>query len=61
MFVLKDYGDHAVTRPMQSLDGLFVPMIPVSTVEAKGVKVTPILPLPNDPEDVGRVGPGLAA
>jgi hypothetical protein len=54
VFVLNNYGDHAVTRPLQSLDGLFVPVIPVSTVEAKGVKTTPILPLPNDPKTWGE-------
>lgn len=54
VFVLNNYGDHAVTRPLQSLDGLFVPMIPVSTVEAKGVKTTPILPIPNDPKTWGE-------
>lgn len=50
VFVLDNYGDHAVTRPLRSLDGLFVPLIPVKTVEAKGVTVTPLLPIPTTPK-----------
>jgi hypothetical protein len=49
VFVVNAYGDHMITKPLQSLDTLLVPLIPVDTVEAKGVKVTKILPVPNTP------------
>jgi len=49
VFILNKYGDHPLVKPLNSLDALFVPLIPVNTVDAKGVKVTKILPVPNDP------------
>ncbi|HEY7115836.1 MAG TPA: Gldg family protein [Tepidisphaeraceae bacterium] len=53
VFIVNDYGDHPVTKPLRSLDGLMVPVIPVKTVDAKGVKTTRILPIPNDPRTWG--------
>jgi hypothetical protein len=46
VFVLNEYGDHPVVKPLNSLDGLFVPVIPVDTVPAKGYKTAKILPIP---------------
>jgi hypothetical protein len=31
VFLLNDYGDHPMTRPLKSLDGLFAPILSVST------------------------------
>jgi hypothetical protein len=53
-FVLNEFGDHKVTQPLRSLDALFVPLIPVETVAAKGVKTTKILPVPTDPKSWGE-------
>jgi hypothetical protein len=49
VFGIDNYGDHMITRPLRSLDGIFSPLIPVVTTETKGVKVTPILPIPKYP------------
>jgi hypothetical protein len=49
VFVMSEYGDHPLTRPLRSLDGLFLPIVPMSTVEAKGVRSTRLLPIPETP------------
>jgi hypothetical protein len=54
VFVVDEYGDHMITRPLRSLDTLLVPLIPVNTVDAKGVKVTKILPVPTTPAAWGE-------
>jgi hypothetical protein len=54
VFVIDEYGDHMVTKPLRSLDTLLVPLIPVNTVDAPGVKVTKILPVPNTPPAWGE-------
>jgi hypothetical protein len=46
IFVSNNYGDHAITKPIQSLDMLLLRMLPVSVKETKGIKSTPLLPLP---------------
>jgi ABC-type uncharacterized transport system involved in gliding motility auxiliary subunit len=46
IFVSNSYGDHPITRPLQSLDMLLLRMLPVSVTETKGVKATKLLPLP---------------
>jgi hypothetical protein len=54
VFVVNEYGDHPITKPLRSLDTLLVPLIPVDTTDAKGVKVTRILPVPNTPQSWGE-------
>jgi hypothetical protein len=54
VFGLNDYGDHAITRPLQSLDGIFSPLIPVLTSDVKGMKTTHILPVPTTPKSWGE-------
>jgi hypothetical protein len=54
VFGIDNYGDHLITRPLRSLDGIFSPLIPINTVEAKGVKVTRILPIPTTPRAWGE-------
>ena len=56
VFITKDYGDHLVTNALRSLDGLFYFLVPVATSTPKdgGVKVTPLLPIPNTPRSWGE-------
>ncbi|HWE93680.1 MAG TPA: Gldg family protein [Tepidisphaeraceae bacterium] len=49
IFVIDQYGDHPITTPLNSLDGVFPPMIPVTKVNAPGANVTLILPVPQQP------------
>lgn len=49
-FLLKDYGDHALTRPIQSLDGFFVPLVPVSAKPVQGITSANLLPVPTTPK-----------
>lgn len=53
-FLLKEYGDHVLTKPLQSLDGFFVPLTPVSTKPVPGVKNTNLLPIPTSPKVWGE-------
>jgi hypothetical protein len=54
VFVVNEYGDHMITKPLRSLDTLLVPLVPINTVDAKGVKVTKILPVPTNPPAWGE-------
>ena len=68
VFDIRDYGDHMITRPLQSLPGFFVPMLTVKTTTpaattqpASGggggggaVKTTGILPIPRQPQSWGE-------
>ena len=41
VFILNNFGDHLLTRPLRSLDAFFVPLLPVDVDKnAKGVKTT---------------------
>jgi hypothetical protein len=46
IFVTNTYGDHTITKPLQSLDYLMYRMLPVKTRSAAGYKTTPLLPVP---------------
>lgn len=46
IMLMTDYGDHPLTRMAQSLEGLLVPMVPVSSTKVDGVTMTPLLPFP---------------
>ncbi|MGE5609914.1 MAG: hypothetical protein ACM359_11720, partial [Bacillota bacterium] len=46
MFVLNNYGDHPLAKPLKSLDGLMFPMLAVETSPKAGYKATPLLPIP---------------
>ena len=54
IFVLDEHGDHAITRPLRSLDLLLVPAVPVVTSAVEGVSNASILPLPNNPPAWGE-------
>jgi hypothetical protein len=53
-FLLKEYGDHLLTKPLRSLDGFFVPLISVSTKPVAGVKNSSLLPIPTSPKVWGE-------
>jgi hypothetical protein len=64
VFDIRDYGDHMITRPLQSLPGFFVPLLTVkkATTQPSGVKTTTILPLPTEPKSWGETNlEGLSA
>src|SRR5439155_11581981 len=48
VFDIRNYGDHLITRPLQSLASMFLPLSPVKVAKQApaGVKLTPIIPLP---------------
>lgn len=54
VFAIKNYGDHPITKPLQSLESFFAPLIPVSITSAKGVKTSNLLPIPNTPPSWGE-------
>jgi hypothetical protein len=54
IFVINDYGDHPLTRPLQSLDMLLLHSVPVKTSEIANHTVTPLLPLPTEPRSWGE-------
>lgn len=49
IFVLNEYGDHLLTKPLRGLDGVFVPVVPVRITPHAGVTATPLLPIPQTP------------
>jgi hypothetical protein len=46
IFVLRNYGDHPITKPLQSLDGIFIPVLPVFVDPQAGVTSTKLIPVP---------------
>jgi len=46
IFVIKDYGDHPMVRPIRSLDGVLVPLVPIETTPKEGCVATKIIPVP---------------
>jgi hypothetical protein len=62
IFVLRNYGDHPLTKPLQSLDMLLLHSVPVKTSEIANHTVTPLLPLPTEPRSWGErnVEPALS-
>src|SRR5439155_19693659 len=46
VFLLRDYGEHPITKPLRSLDGLFAPMMSVKIHDRANVTTTPLLPTP---------------
>jgi len=46
IFFLKDYGDHPITKPLKSLQGVLVPMCVVDVTEKKAYKASRLLPVP---------------
>jgi hypothetical protein len=50
IFVFRDYGQHPLAKPLAALEGVVVPLMPVKTTDAKGVKTTPLLPVPQSPK-----------
>lgn len=50
VFDIRNYGDHPITRPLQSLQSLLVPLVSITLAKdaPAGVKVTPVLPFPEN-------------
>jgi hypothetical protein len=48
-FEVREWGSHAITTPMRSLPGIFFNGSPVTITSARGVKATPIIPIPDAP------------
>lgn len=46
IFVMRQFGDHPITRPVNSLDGIIIPMTVAQTIPKAGYKTTPLLPVP---------------
>jgi hypothetical protein len=64
VFDIREYGDHMITRPLNSLPGFFVPMLAVkkATTQPSGVKTTSIIPIPTEPKSWGETDlEGLSA
>ena len=54
VFSIREYGDHAITRPLRSLESWLAPLLPVKTTTVAGVKTTPIIPIPTEPPSWGE-------
>jgi hypothetical protein len=54
VFVTTHYGDHPLTKPLESLQSLLSPLIIVKTTPQKGYKLTPLLPVPRTPTSWGE-------
>ena len=46
VFLISDYGDHLLTKPLRSLESALVPLVIVQTEKREGVTTTPIIPVP---------------
>jgi ABC-type uncharacterized transport system len=53
IFDLSKYGDAALAKPLASLKSFLVPLMPMRVVDAKDCKVTPMIPIPQDPPSWG--------
>lgn len=53
VFVTHNYGKSVITKPVNGLDSVLVPILPITTTLTEGVKVTPIIPIPNNPKSWG--------
>jgi hypothetical protein len=63
VFVMRQYGQHDLARPIESLEALMVPMLIVKTSAVANHTVTPLLPVPDAPpswgtRDIDRYMPG---
>lgn len=54
IFVIKQYGRHLLTQPLQSLESLLIPLLVVQSNSVEGHAVTPILPVPTDIKSWGE-------
>lgn len=46
VFVLKEYGDHMLTKPLQALDSMMFWASPIKTTKVEGATQTNLLPIP---------------
>jgi hypothetical protein len=46
IFIVNEYGNHMLAKPLRSLDGLLIPIVPVSVEKKQGYKSEPLVPVP---------------
>jgi hypothetical protein len=46
IFFIKQFGDHPLTRPVNGLEGVILPMIPVTAQAKAGYKAASLIPVP---------------
>lgn len=56
IFPFTRYGDHPLTRPLGSLQGLLLPLTAIETRSVPGFRVTPLLPVPRTIRTWGETG-----
>ncbi|CAN5374894.1 hypothetical protein BH10PLA1_BH10PLA1_03980 [soil metagenome] len=49
VFIIKDFGDHLLTKPLRSLEAAILPIVPVEITPKDGYTATPIIPVPTSP------------
>lgn len=49
VYILKDYGEHMLAKPIKSLDGVMIPMLPVKVTKKEGYDATMLLPASQQP------------
>jgi hypothetical protein len=54
IFVLNKYGQHVMVKTLNSLDGVLVPVLPVTVEKKADVKAVSIIPIPQDIEIWGE-------
>ena len=46
IFVINEYGNHMLTKPLRSLESLLIPIVPVSFEQKQGFKGEALIPVP---------------
>jgi hypothetical protein len=54
VFVVNEFGSHAIARPLRSLDALLAGVIPIRITEAPGLSSSTLLPIPSQPPSWGE-------
>lgn len=54
IFVLNEYGDHMLAKPVNSLDTVMPRLVPITTTPKQGIKQSSLLPVPTDPKTWGE-------
>ncbi len=54
VFVVNEYGDHMLAKPLRSLDAPMIAPVPVQVTAKAGVDAAPLLPIPTSPQSWGE-------
>jgi hypothetical protein len=54
IFILNNYGDSIIAKPLRSLDSAFVRLLPISTVQKSGFATSALIPVPQTPPAWGE-------